>query len=78
MGGIRLQVDPEPETLQMRLGVGSLTDEQGHDVRYWGPNGGGGSETIQIQDLRNAKTLNVTIAIHKSRFLEFTVKPVKQ
>jgi hypothetical protein len=78
MGGLRLQVDPEPETLQMRMGVGSLTDEQGHDVQYWGPNGGGGSETIQIQDLRNAKTLNVTIAIHKSRFLEFTVKPAQQ
>jgi hypothetical protein len=78
MGGIRLQVDPEPETLQMRMGVGSLTDEQGHNLRSWGPNGGGGNETIQIQDLRNAKTLNVTIAIHKSRFLEFTVKPAKQ
>ena len=78
MGGIRLQVDPEPDTLQMRMGIGSLTDEQGHNLQSWGPNGGGGSESIQIQDLRNAKMLNVTIAIHKSRFVEFTVKPVKQ
>jgi hypothetical protein len=77
MGGIRLQVDPEPDTLQMRMGVGSLTDEQGRSVQFWGPNGGGGTESIQIQDLRNAKTLNVTIAIHKSRFVEFTVKPTK-
>lgn len=78
MGGIRLQVDPEPETMQMRMGVGSLTDEQGRNIQSWGPNGGGGSESIQIMDLRNAKTLNVTIAIHKSRFVEFTVKPTKQ
>jgi len=77
-GAIRLQVDPEPETLQMQMGVGSLTDEQGRNPQFGGPNGGGGSESIQIQDLRNAKTLNVTIAIHKSRFLEFTVKPTKQ
>ena len=78
MGGIRFQVDPEPETLQLRMGVGSLTDENGRSLQYWGPNGGGGMENIQIQDMRNAKTLNVTIAIHKSRFVEFTVKPDKQ
>ena len=62
----------------MRMGIGSLTDEQGRNLQHWGPNGGGGTESIQIQDLRNAKTLNVTIAIHKSRFVEFTVKPAKQ
>jgi len=31
-----------------------------------------------MQNLRNAKTLNLTIAVHKSRFVEFTVKPSKQ
>ncbi len=77
-GGIRLQVDPDPQDLQMRMGIGSLTDEQGHEIQHWGPNGGGGTETIQIQNLRNAKSLNVSIAIHKSRFVEFTVKPTKQ
>ena len=65
----------------------TLADAHGHwqpDGRTgpqsanWGPNGGGGTETIQIQDMRNAKSLNVTIAIHKSRFVEFTVKPTKQ
>ena len=78
MGGLRLLVDPDPDNLQMRMGIGSLTDEQGRSLQNWGPNGGGGTETIQIQDMRNAKTLNVTIAIHKSRFVEFTVKPTKQ
>ena len=62
----------------MRMGIGSLTDEQGRSLQCWGPNGGGGTESIQIQDMRNAKSLNVTIAIHKSRFVEFTVKPTKQ
>jgi hypothetical protein len=77
-GGVRLQVDPDPETLQMRMSLASLTDEQGHELQYWGPNGGGGTASIQIQNLRNAKSLNVTIAIHKSRFVEFMVKPTKQ
>ena len=77
-GGIRLQVDPEPETLQMRMSLASLTDEQGHELQCWGPNGGGGSDVFQMPNLRNAKSLNVTIAVHKSRFVEFTVKSTKQ
>ena len=77
-GGFRLQVDPEPETMQMRMSLAKLTDEQGHDLQSWGPNGGGGSAAFQIQNLRNAKSLNVTIAMHKSRFVDFTVKPAKQ
>jgi hypothetical protein len=76
-GGIRLQVDPDPESLQMRMSLASLTDEQAHDLQYWGPNGGGGSDVFQMPNLRNAKSLNVTIAVHKSRFVEFTVKPAK-
>ncbi len=77
-GGIRLQADPDPETLQMRMGLASLTDDQGHELQGWGPNGGGGVFSFQIFNLRNANSLNITIAIHKSRFVEFTVKPAKQ
>ncbi len=29
----------------------------------------------QYADSRNVRSVNVTIAIHKSRFVEFTVKP---
>jgi hypothetical protein len=53
------------------------TDEQGRELQGWGPNGGGGNYTEQIQNLR-AKALTVTVALHKSRFVEFTVKPAKQ
>ena len=78
VGGIRFQVDPDPQDLHMRMSIASLTDEQGYELQHWGLNGGRGTESIQIRDLRDAKSLNVTIAIHKSRFVEFTVKPTKQ
>jgi len=78
MGGLQVQVDPEPQNQKMRMSLVSLTDEQGHALQCYGPNGGSGSESFQIMDLRKARTVNVTIAIQKSRFVEFMVKPTKQ
>jgi hypothetical protein len=75
-GGFRIDADPVPEG--MRLTIVSATDEQGHKLQSWNAGyGNGGNYTIQLQNLRNAKSLNVTIALHKSRFVEFTVKPQK-
>ena len=75
-GGFLIQVEPELSN-GMRMTLAKITDEQGRDLQSWGPNGGGDYEIYQLPNLRNAKTLNVTIAVHKSRFVEFAVKPTK-
>jgi hypothetical protein len=73
-GGIRVATKPDlPEGYRLSI---IATDEQGRTLEGWGPNGGGGVYTEQIQNLRG-KALNVTVAMHKSRFVEFTVTPEK-
>jgi len=74
-GGFRIQADPPPEGTRMT--IVSLTDEQGRKLQSWNSGGGSGSYGFQLQNMRNAKFLNLTIALHKSRFVEFTVKPSK-
>jgi hypothetical protein len=76
--GLRIQVDPEPEGMQMRMTLAKLTDEQGRDLQSWGPNGGGGNYVFELQDVRDAKALNITLVLQKSRFVEFTAKPTIQ
>jgi hypothetical protein len=76
-GGFRIQSDQPLDGMQMTLV--KATDEQGRDVQsYSGQGWGGNDRQLQFQNLRNAKTLTLTIAVHKSRFVEFTVKPTKQ
>jgi hypothetical protein len=72
-GGFTIETKPAPEG--MRMTVVNLTAEDGHKVRpmNWGT--GGTQYRFGLQDLGDAKTLNLTIALHKSRFVEFTVKP---
>ena len=73
-GGIRVTTEPGlPDGYRLSI---LATDEQGRALQGWGPNGGGGNYTEQIQNLR-AKVLTVTVALHKSRFVEFTVNPQK-
>ena len=74
-GGFRIQIDPAPEG--MHIALVKITDDQGRVLQSWNPSWGGGSFTYQLQNLRNAKSLNITLALHKSRFVEFTVKPQK-
>jgi hypothetical protein len=73
-GGLRVVVDPDmPEGYRMTL---LATGERGRILQTWGPNGnGGGSYIFQFQDVGDNKSLNLTLALHKSRFVEFTVKP---
>jgi hypothetical protein len=40
-------------------------------------NGTGTTMRFGLRDINGATNLNVTIAVHKSRFVEFTVKPDK-
>ncbi|HEU5396380.1 MAG TPA: hypothetical protein VFV81_04380 [Verrucomicrobiae bacterium] len=74
-GGFRIIADPAPEGYRMTLV--SAIDENGHKIPTWNPSWGGGNYGFQLQDLRNAKFLNLTVALHKSRFADFTVKPAK-
>lgn len=75
-GGVRVTADPDlPEGFRLSV---LATDEQGRQLQNWGPNGGGGNYIAQFPNLRKARTLNITVALHKSRFVEFTVNPAKQ
>ncbi|HEY1717462.1 MAG TPA: hypothetical protein VGH42_04110 [Verrucomicrobiae bacterium] len=75
-GGFRVEGDQPLDGMQLTLV--KATDDQGRDVQSWSGQGwGGNSRQLQFQNLRNAKSLNLTIALHKSRFVEFTVKPEK-
>jgi len=83
-GGLTIQADPAlPDGMRMTLV--SLTDDQTNDVGYW--NNGTmtsttGATTITtyrygLRDISGVTNLNLTLAVHKSRFVEFTAKPEK-
>jgi hypothetical protein len=60
----------------MRLTLVKVTDDQGQEVptvNAFSP--GGGSYRFGLRDFGDAKSLNLTLALHQSRFIEFTAKP---
>jgi hypothetical protein len=71
-----LKADPDPEATGLRLTVLKAADDQDHILQNRGSSWGGGNYQYQYSGVRNLKTLNLTFALHKSRFVEFTVKPV--
>jgi hypothetical protein len=79
-GGLHIQVAPSLPA-GMRMTLVKLTDDQGQDVQNYnsGSSGNGTSTTYgyQLQNIAGITNLNVTIALHKSRFVEFTAKPEK-
>jgi hypothetical protein len=79
-GGLTIQATPSlPDG--MRLTLLKLTDDQTNDIGNWnyGTMGNGNSTTYRygLRELNGATNLNLTIALHKSRFVEFTGKPQK-
>lgn len=81
-GGLSVEVDPAlPDGTRMT--IVSLTDDQTNDISHWdsGYNGGGrrgSSGTMyhySLQNVDGATNLNLTLAVHKSHYLEFTAKP---
>ena len=56
------------------------TDENGREVATPLRNGGGwaGHFALDFPNVRDVKTLNLKLALHKSRFVEFTVTPSKR
>ena len=81
-GGLHIQVTPSPPN-DMHMTIVKLTDDQTNDIANMnqGWNGGGATGTTYRYgfgaDLGGATNLNLTIALHKSRFVEFTAKPEK-
>jgi hypothetical protein len=74
-GGFRIQASPEPEGT--RLTLVSVTDDQGRAIENRNFGSGGGNHMFWLQNLGNGRALNITLAVDKSRFFEFTVKPTK-
>jgi hypothetical protein len=56
-----------------------MTDDQGANVEFWnnGTWGDGKNTTYRygLRDINGATNLNLSIAMHKSHYVEFTVKP---
>jgi hypothetical protein len=79
-GGLTIQVTPAL-TSGMRMTLVRLTDDQTNDIANmnYGTFSAGTGTTYRygLRDLAGATNLNLTIALHKSRFVEFTVKPEK-
>jgi hypothetical protein len=73
-----IKADPDPEAQGMRLTLLKVSDDQGHDLQNRNSSWGGGNYQFGFPNARNAKMLNITLALHKSRFVEFTAKPAKQ
>jgi hypothetical protein len=61
----------------MRMTLVSVTDDQGHTVQPLNWGWGGTEYHFGLRELGDAKKLKLTIALHRSRFVEFTVKPGK-
>ena len=75
-GGFRVQSDQPLDGIQMTLA--KATGDSGRDLpNYNGGSSGGTDRQFQIQNMRNTQTMTVTLALVKSRFVEFTVKPTK-
>ena len=75
-GGFRVQADQPLDGMQMKLV--KATSDSGRDLQsYSGSSWGGSDRQFQLQNMRNTQTMTVTLALVKSRFVEFTVKPEK-
>jgi hypothetical protein len=78
-GGFQIQVTPQIPT-GMRLTLTKVTDDQGQDIQNYNSgtmSGNGKSVTYgyQLQNIGGVTNLNLTLAVHKSRFVEFTATP---
>jgi hypothetical protein len=77
--GIIIYTDPDFNPKGMNLTVVSATDDQGRELWSFEKPAWAGHYSIGFARVRDdIKSLNLKLALHKSRFVEFTVKPSKQ
>jgi hypothetical protein len=72
-GGLEIQANPALDG--MRLTLVKVTDERGREIKPM--NWVGNDFRFGLRELGNANSLNLTLALHRSRFVEFTAKPTK-
>jgi hypothetical protein len=75
MGVAQIIVDPEPEG--MHLKATQITDDQNRPVEYE-QGQGGGDYRFNLMKLGDAKSINIVMAFHRSRYVEFTVAAPKR
>ena len=76
--GIIIGADPGFKPQGMNLTVVSATDDQGREVWTSETPAWAGHYSINFGNVHDdIKSLNLKLALHKSRFVEFTVKPEK-
>jgi len=78
-GGVLIQISPDLAE-GVRLTLASLTDDQTNDITHssYGTYRTGNTTTYRyaLRDIAGITNINLTLAVHKSRFVEFTAKPV--
>lgn len=75
--GVIFQTVPDPEALGMRMTSLDATDDRGRKLSVRGTSWGGGDFRFEFAEPRQTESLDLTIALHQSRFVEFTVAPAK-
>lgn len=79
-GGLSVQITP-PLADGMRMTLVQLTDDQTNDISHWDyGNFRNNNTTVYrygLRDVAGATNLNLTLALHRSRYVEFAVKPQK-
>jgi hypothetical protein len=79
-GGLLIQIIPDL-TEGMRLTLAKLTDDQSNDIGHSDYNSYRNNNVTTyryaLRDISGITNINLTVALHKSRFVEFTAKPEK-
>ncbi|HWF19002.1 MAG TPA: hypothetical protein VG754_07020 [Verrucomicrobiae bacterium] len=76
---IIIGADPGFNPKGMNLSVVSATDDQGRDLWHFEQPAWAGHYSMEFARVHDdIKSLNLKLALHKSRFVEFTVKPARQ
>ena len=71
--------DPNPHPQEMNLTVVAATDDQGRGLSSPFGSPWAGHYSLELLNVRDdVKAFNLKLALHKSRFVEFTVKPARQ
>jgi len=72
-GGLGIQAGSP--LVGMRLTLVKVTDDQGRELQPMQMMVGGSDFRFGLRELGACKSLNLTLALHRSRFVEFMVKP---
>lgn len=74
---VLIKADPIPRTKGIKLTMFKATDEQGRELQFfWG--GTTVNYPFEPTWVHDAKSLNLTLAVQKERFVEFTIHPEKE